>query len=580
MAPKKKAGHGITVRELADSKQYSKFGENRLGVLLLAQLTASDDPDHIAAESLVGGGNDRKIDSFLINLEKKAAYIGQLYLANNWGKAEAPASKASDLNTAAAWLFSAAKAKELSKSVADRSLELNKLMAAGEVTTLNVFYCHNCEESQNVADELETVRESVGQRLTAEGLTNVHVTAVEYGLGRLQSLVETDPNKLFVKETKEINVQDAILQSTDEWDAITTTVDGRWLKELFERHQSKLFAANFRDFLGASKRRRDINGGIKRTIEQEPQNFWIYNNGITILCDKLVKRKGKFVVAGLAVVNGAQTTGSFGESNDAGTAQFLARFIRCKRAPLVHNIIKFNNTQNEIKPSDTRANDHVQVKLQKEFSELGITYLMRRSGGRAPDNSVISSVAGVSLAAFHGYTQLAARNSADIFLADEDYGRVFRNDLTARHAAVVLALSSAIDKLKRYLKERVDEEQAAPSEVDTYQALRYSMSKHFMMSVIGVLSGDIVGTKISSPYRLELKNLETNTVQSLESAWYDVLRDLLPFISREIHKVGDPYDVTRDVSMVKTVAKECAAVVGLVRNTNPRTFQKLKNKIF
>ena len=233
MAPKKKAGHGITVRELADSKQYSKFGENRLGVLLLAQLTASDDPDHIAAESLVGGGNDRKIDSFLINLEKKAAYIGQLYLANNWGKAEAPASKASDLNTAAAWLFSAAKAKELSKSVADRSLELNKLMAAGEVTTLNVFYCHNCEESQNVADELETVRESVGQRLTAEGLTNVHVTAVEYGLGRLQSLVETDPNKLFVKETKEINVQDAILQSTDEWDAITTTVDGRWLNELF-----------------------------------------------------------------------------------------------------------------------------------------------------------------------------------------------------------------------------------------------------------------------------------------------------------------------------------------------------------
>ncbi|MBI2808862.1 MAG: hypothetical protein HYX68_28090 [Planctomycetes bacterium] len=182
MSTKKTPGQGITVRELADSKEYKKFGENRLGVLLLTQLTASDDPDHVAAESLVGGGNDRKIDSFLINLEKKAAYIGQLYLNHNWGKVGAPANKASDLNTAAAWLFSTAKAKKLSQTVADRSLELKRLIAAGEVTSLSVFYCHNCKESQSVADELETVRESVGKRLAAEGLTNVHVTAVEYGL--------------------------------------------------------------------------------------------------------------------------------------------------------------------------------------------------------------------------------------------------------------------------------------------------------------------------------------------------------------------------------------------------------------
>jgi hypothetical protein len=63
----------------------------------------------------------------------KALSIGQLYLSNNWGKAEAPANKASDLNTAAAWLFSAAKAKKLSQTVAHRWLELKKLIAAGEV---------------------------------------------------------------------------------------------------------------------------------------------------------------------------------------------------------------------------------------------------------------------------------------------------------------------------------------------------------------------------------------------------------------------------------------------------------------
>src|SRR5690349_16230767 len=108
MPTKKKPGHAISVRTLSDSKEYAKFRENRLGVMLLTLLTASEDPDHIAAESLVGGGNDKKIDSFLINLGNKSAYIGQLYIAKRWGKSGAPSNKASDLNTAAAWLFSSA----------------------------------------------------------------------------------------------------------------------------------------------------------------------------------------------------------------------------------------------------------------------------------------------------------------------------------------------------------------------------------------------------------------------------------------------------------------------------------------
>jgi hypothetical protein len=581
MATKKKtAGATITVRDLFDSKEYEKFGKNRLGVLLLTLLTASEDPDHIAAESLVGGGNDKKIDAFLNNLENKSAYVGQLYISERWGKKEANANKASDLNTASAWLFSKSGSKRLSKTVADRANELKKLIAAGEITTLNMFYCHNCLESNSVKEELDTVRESVEQRLASEGLKGVVVTAVEYGLNRLQSLLEADPSKLFVKETKRIPIKNAIYQKTADWDAITATVDGAWLKQLFVDHQSKLFAANFRDFLGASKRRRDINTGIKSTIENEPQNFWIYNNGVTILCEKMVLKNKHRAVSGLAIVNGAQTTGSFAEADATNGAEVLARFIRCKRSPLVHNIIKFNNTQNEIKPSDTRANDHVQVKLKKEFLKLGMNYLMRRSGSRVKGENVVSSVVGVALAAFHGHTQLAARNSADIFFVDDAYGQVFRNDLTARHVAVVLALSSAIDKLKKYLKNRVDDDKASPTESDTYDALRYSMSKHFMMSTIGALSAEIVGTKIPSPYRLELKDVDGNTFESLESAWYDVLRDLLPFISREMKKMGDPYDVTRDVSNVPIVAKECSTIVGLVRNGNPKPLQRLKSKIF
>src|SRR5687768_9317892 len=109
-APKGK-NPALLVKDLVDSREYRKFHEDRLGVLLLTMLTGNEDPDHIAAEALVGGGNDKKIDAFLIDLEHRCAYIGQHYIAAKWGKTAAPANKASDLHTASAWLFSAVGAK-------------------------------------------------------------------------------------------------------------------------------------------------------------------------------------------------------------------------------------------------------------------------------------------------------------------------------------------------------------------------------------------------------------------------------------------------------------------------------------
>jgi AIPR protein len=44
----------------------------------------------------------------------------------------------------------------------------------------------------------------------------------------------------------------------------------------------RLFARNVRGFLGAKKQ---VNKGMSETIEEEPWNFWYYNNGITIVCD-------------------------------------------------------------------------------------------------------------------------------------------------------------------------------------------------------------------------------------------------------------------------------------------------------
>ena len=62
------------------------------------------------------------------------------------------------------------------------------------------------------------------------------------------------------------------------------------------------------------------NWGMVDTLKNEPDNFFYYNNGIKLLCKKITRKAlhgttremGLFVLEGVSLVNGAQTTGTIG----------------------------------------------------------------------------------------------------------------------------------------------------------------------------------------------------------------------------------------------------------------------------
>ncbi|MEO1559492.1 MAG: AIPR family protein, partial [Cyanobacteria bacterium J06632_19] len=77
---------------------------------------------------------------------------------------------------------------------------------------------------------------------------------------------------------------------------------GEWWLE----NKNKLFAKNIRDFLGGS----EVNSEITKTIENEPELFWYFNNGITVLCKDITKigikkdrKQGDFTAKGISIVN-------------------------------------------------------------------------------------------------------------------------------------------------------------------------------------------------------------------------------------------------------------------------------------
>jgi len=199
-----------------------------------------------------------------------------------------------------------------------------------------------------------------------------------------------------------------------------------------------LFSANIRDYLGSRLSDSNINNGIKATAENEPHNFWVFNNGVTALVNRLTARKTKtgfkLKASGLSIVNGAQTTGAIGslESSPPKKLTVPVRFIWTKDEELVENIIKYNNSQNKISASDFRSNDAVQKRLKEEFTAMpDAEYEGGRRGGasdtikRRP-NSLPSYTVGQALAAFHGDPATAYNRKSEIWVDDQTYSRYFK----------------------------------------------------------------------------------------------------------------------------------------------------------
>ena len=64
---------------------------------------------------------------------------------------------------------------------------------------------------------------------------------------------------------------------------------------LYETSGTRLFARNIRGFLGKTTK---VNNSMKATLKNEPEKFFYYNNGVTIICDRAEKisKKGRGII--------------------------------------------------------------------------------------------------------------------------------------------------------------------------------------------------------------------------------------------------------------------------------------------
>src|SRR5262249_43518761 len=245
-------------------------------------------------------------------------------------------------------------------------------------------------------------------------------------------------------------------------------------------------------------RRRRVNKGIRDSAETRPADFWAYNNGITILTMTVRKDKGgRATLAGMSIINGAQTTGSIGSvdltRNSLRHLRVLCRGIESSDVSKIAEIVRFNNTQTAITAWDKYRNDAEQKRLVQEFKDLGFVYNIKRGFIGSGDQLGIDEVI-QPLLAFHGRPQDAIRGKNQIFDRKPLYQNVYEGK-KARHVLFVYTLSKAIDDRRLVLKSKSNEGSLLAVETEQLALMRNLRFKSFFVALVAATIETALGKR-------------------------------------------------------------------------------------
>ncbi len=259
----------------------------------------------------------------------------------------------------------------------------------------------NIEKTDEIAEVAELVRSTKGAinqlRLfvITNGVTDLTCAPettesedndfyIEYTVWDIQRIyqqhrIRAGKEKVEIDFPVEYNTKLQCLKMSDEnayVDAYMAIISGVTLAKIYKKYQQVLLEKNVRTFLQFKGK---VNKGIRKTLREEPDMFFSYNNGISSTATEIeVKRsEGSLYITRLydwQIVNGGQTTASIAASLNDRDVDLSKVFVPVKIS-VIHNaedsdlIVKAisttANSQTSIKNSDFSANEQYLVDLEK-----------------------------------------------------------------------------------------------------------------------------------------------------------------------------------------------------------------------
>lgn len=280
----------------------------------------------------------------------------------------------------------------------------------------------------------------------------------------------------------------------------------------FHTHGVRLFKDNIRVSLPSS----DINDGIHSTLLGDPEKFWYYNNGITILAARIESSlqgslshdSGNFLAKKASIINGAQTVSAIARAlttNKVGSSEKAQPpaensamvHVRLIEVPEDENrtarlITTYTNTQNFVSLQDFASLDDNQQRIKEELRTLGFDYVLR-SGEISVDTKlteITSRSAAVALACVIG-------TLGDATLAKREVSRLFDTDSSTYRSL----FNSSTDGLlvSRAYRAYSAIEEALDEVQDESDGLLYGVALHAKNCICHALLANTTTKQLSNP---------------------------------------------------------------------------------
>lgn len=145
------------------------------------------------------------------------------------------------------------------------------------------------------------------------------------------------------------------------------------LVKFVNKTRSYIFESNIRKYL----RRTKVNTGLIETLENDSENVFYYNNGITIVVRDFKINNGMIELLEPQIVNGAQTSTIIAEKlsyreNTKGSIQVT--IVRETNKTTREEITRCRNSQNAVKGKDLISLKHFHTKIRGQLNNFGYYY--------------------------------------------------------------------------------------------------------------------------------------------------------------------------------------------------------------
>lgn len=292
------------------------------------------------------------------------------------------------------------------------------------------------------------------------------------------------------------------------------------LKENYFLYSTKgLFASNLRYYVKSAK----IDSQIISTIENEPENFCYYNNGIIITCDDYKISDDELVLYNFSIVNGGQTTNLIGRTSFSTDFGIMCKVIKNKydaldeKVNFLSKVAEASNTQKPIKPKDLIANKKEQRMLQIQYKQAGV-FLQIKRGEKIPkdiysqpwQNASNDQVAQMLYSTIYQFPGSAKNSKSKLLENDRIYNKLFRPQYNSDFLVSLQHISVAFNNWKKKLKK-----------IEKASSMKLGLSKNCDLyyfaitgSIYKLLSNKKLYEKIKS-YKIESSSNEFDEIKFL-----------------------------------------------------------------